>query len=222
MIVHNQELNEIKYLMERYYDDGKLDVDDLTTIKDWADTLKEKRTEKIIIPPEARKKYQEKFFKFFKFYKELNKEFEIDVSEIDKNNDLVIDFVTYNGGFELATTISKEVYYLKNKKWTKITDQTLNDLKLNFDNTFGKDIDENLNKLEGTKDLKNTRRVTIDKDTNFNKLDDDDKIKFILGIQENSTGINNYISPIMVVSNSTKSKEDNYDTFKLCPPDTGC
>ena len=222
---YNQELNEILFLMKDYYEHKKIDDTDLEKIKNWADQLKTGTTIKNMdspLPPDKKDKYKRKFNRYFYFNNQLNREFKINATEIDLKKDLVIDFIVFEKNLELATEIKNKVNIMRNQKWQELPGK-LTDYKDEFNKTLGKEIDKNLSNADPEIKGGNTRRITVDYQTNFGNLTENDVLTFFPVIIESKNIRNNFFSLVVSVQNSLlKSDKGSYDYFKMCPPETGC
>ena len=245
---HNQHLNEIKYLLRKYFKEENVNRQDLETICSYSRNISDDKYEEeftndkinvIPIDDAVAQDYLDKFNKYFFFHPTLSKTFRIQSTlfknSIQKLENITLRLIDYNGSFELAYLIGGEAFLIdyKNDKLTLLTN--LNTHEKNFDDGIGKDLDLNLKTISNNTKITNTRKIMINYYGNFDNtsdftLSDDTYIYFIPAIIDNHSDTNNHQFTLlmffgdktMITTNKPpmkiKIEKVYYDTFQLCPP----
>ncbi|MBF02972.1 MAG: hypothetical protein CMP76_06715 [Flavobacterium sp.] len=243
---HNKQLNEIVYLIERYYIEEKISPKDLETIQTFCASLTNESLEKskfqlhyeflksigfFDAPIKNPEKYWHKFNCYFRD-SELSKFFAIKstlLSEsINNKKDVILKFVEIEGSFDLIYILDDTAYLINDR-------EELEELKNNqyyvdaFDRGLGTKLDKNYDLLTGRQNQKNTRKVTITYSTNFEDFtpDNDSYIIIMPGIVDDDKDPNHDRFTLMMrfgkkingtINRSTNFELTHFDTFQLCPP----
>lgn len=219
---HNQYLDEILGLINKYHENDQIQNSDLLKIGQLIFELGNKPNQKnnindgniksfptimspvVVLPTEIATKYRNKFLYDTDIESSLKKIFKVpstffkDSLTSQPKRDIVLELVDYEGSFELAYLVGDGAVLL-DLNTTKLDRKQLKDAKKAFDEKgIGGKFDDILKKHSNK--TRNTRKITIEYKDNFDNPDD-----FTL-----SDDLFVYFLPSIVVSDDAHPHKDQF------------
>uniref|UniRef100_UPI00404A5907 hypothetical protein n=1 Tax=Flavobacterium sp. TaxID=239 RepID=UPI00404A5907 len=233
-MAHNQHLNEIFYLIEKYDRDEKINHQDLKKIEKLVNDM----TSGNHVPPEIlsdkipdlqAKGYVETFETYFSHHPRLNKGFVVKSTlfapSISTQTDTILRLVTYNNEYEIVYEFENQFYLVDTTRevLNQITPAELQTYTNDFDASFGLELDANLSMLTKGRENHNTRIIVIPYAGNFDGMTPSENLDIylfpgIINIPTREGTMDRYTFVMSFLSDEIIGFTDFYDTFELCPP----